>query len=42
MLKNRDKDDFHRTYPLFCAEYTYTLYLKTLHQYCVYPAENSH
>jgi hypothetical protein len=30
-LKNWDKGEVHRTIPQFCAEYTYTLYFKTLH-----------
>jgi hypothetical protein len=41
-LKNWDKDEVHRAFPQFCAEYTHTLYFMTLHLYCVYPAEKNH
>jgi len=37
--KTCDKGDVHGAFPQFGAEYTLTLYFKTLHWYCVYPAE---
>jgi hypothetical protein len=41
-LKNWDKGEFHRAFRQFCTEYTLIVYFKTLHYYCIYPAEKSH
>jgi hypothetical protein len=38
---NWDKGGVHRAFPQFCSEYTYTLYFKKMHEYCVYYAEKS-
>lgn len=40
-LTTWDDGDVNRVFPQFCAEYTSTLYLKTLHYYCVNPSEKS-